>query len=117
MNIDRDQFLGLLGQPPARLTSEQVAWVLNCQPHDIPVLIAAKLVKPLGNPPANGIKFFATAEVLEATKSRHWLTKVTATIYQHWQRKNQRKRRVPANGSTDRLTSGNGSHVPQEERP
>ncbi len=37
----------LLGQLPARLTAEQAAWVLNCQVHDIPALVAAKLLKPL----------------------------------------------------------------------
>jgi hypothetical protein len=93
MSEDQHQFLSLLGQLPARLTVEQAAWVLNCQPHDVPVLIAARLVKPLGNPPANGIKFFSTAEVLESTMNRHWLMKVTATINQHWQKKNQRKKR------------------------
>ena len=35
-----------------RLTSEQVAWVLNCQPHDVPVLVMGRLLKPLGNPSA-----------------------------------------------------------------
>jgi hypothetical protein len=94
MSEDQHQFLSLLGQLPARLTVEQAAWVLNCQPHDLPVLIAARLVKPLGNPPANGIKFFATAEVLDSAKDRHWLMKVTATINQHWQKKNQRKKRT-----------------------
>lgn len=82
----------LLGQLPARLTAEQTAWVLNCQVHDIPALVAAKLIKPLGNPPANGIKFFATADVLEAGKDRNWLVRVSATIYQHWQKKNAHKR-------------------------
>lgn len=89
---DQHQFLSLFGQLPARLTVEQAAWVLNCQPHDVPVLIAARLIRPLGNPPPNGIKFFATAEVLESTKDRHWLMKVTSTINQHWQKKNQRKK-------------------------
>jgi hypothetical protein len=81
----------LLGQLPARLTAEQAAWVLNCQPHDIPALVAARLLKPLGNPPANGIKFFATAEVLDNTRDRQWLVRMSATIYQHWQKKNARK--------------------------
>ena len=82
----------LLGQLPARLTAEQAAWVLNCQPHDIPALVAAKLLKPLGNPPANGIKFFATADLLESAKDRNWLVRMSATIYQHWQHKNARKK-------------------------
>jgi hypothetical protein len=92
MREDQHKFLMLLGQLPARLTAEQAAWVLNCQPHDLPVLVAAKLIKPLGNPPANGIKFFATADLLEASKDRHWLARMSATIYQHWHKKNAAKK-------------------------
>lgn len=62
--------MALLGQAPVRLTVEQATWVLNCQTHDIPVLVAARLLRPLGNPPPNGIKYFAPAEVLEAAKDR-----------------------------------------------
>jgi hypothetical protein len=92
MRDDQHQFLTLLGQLPARLTAEQAAWLLNCQVHDIPPLVSAKLIKPLGNPPQNGIKFFATADLLEASKDRHWLTRMSATIYQHWQKKNAVKK-------------------------
>jgi len=91
MRDDQHRFLMLLGQLPARLTAEQAAWVLNCQVHDMPALVAAKLLKPLGNPPVNGIKFFATADLLEQVKDRSWLARMSATIYQHWQRKNARK--------------------------
>ena len=91
MRDDQHKFLLLLGQLPARLTAEQAAWVLNCQTHDLPALVAAKLIKPLGNPPANGIKFFATAELLENSKDRNWLVRMSATIYQHWHKKNARK--------------------------
>jgi hypothetical protein len=90
MRDEQHQFLQLLGQLPARLTAEQAAWVLNCQVHDIPALVAARMLKPLGNPPANGIKFFATGDLLEAAKDRHWLVRMSATIYQHWQKKNAR---------------------------
>jgi hypothetical protein len=31
----------------------------------VPVLVAARLLKPLGNPQPNSVKFFATLEVLE----------------------------------------------------
>ena len=95
MRDDQHKFLLLLGQLPARLTAEQAAWVLNCQVHDIPALVAVKLLKPLGNPPANGIKFFATADVLEASQDRNWLVRMSATIYQHWQKKNANKRQPP----------------------
>jgi len=88
MKDDQHKFLTLLGQLPARLTAEQAAWVLNCQPHDIPALVTARLLKPLGNPAANSIKFFATADLLESTQDRNWLVRVTCTIYQHWHAKN-----------------------------
>jgi len=100
MRDDQHQFLTLLGQLPARLTAEQAAWVLNCQPHDMPALVAAKLLKPLGNPPQNGIKYFATAELLEASKDRHWLVRMSGTIYQHWQKKNARQKELSVNGET-----------------
>lgn len=92
MKEEQNQFLRLLGQLPARLTAEQTAWVLNCQPHDVPVLVAARLLKPLGNPPPNSVKFFAVTEVLEQAKDRAWLAKVTNALNQHWRVKNSGRR-------------------------
>jgi hypothetical protein len=103
MKEEQHHFLRLLGQLPARLTAEQAAWVLNCQPHDIPALVAAKLLKPLGNPPANGIKFFATADLLESVKDRAWLVRMSSTIYQHWHKKNFRQKGVATNGDATEL--------------
>jgi len=88
MKEEQNQFLRLLGQIPARLTAEQAAWVLNCQPYDVPVLVAARLLKPLGNPQPNGVKYFASVEVLELAKDRAWLARMTNAVNQHWQRKN-----------------------------
>ena len=96
MKEEQHQFLRLLGQLPARLTAEQVAWVLNCQPHDVPVLVAARLLKPLGNPAANGIKFFATLQLLELVKDQAWLVKVTNAVNQHWQKNNASKKNCQA---------------------
>jgi hypothetical protein len=106
---DQHRFLTLLGQLPARLTAEQAAWLLNCQAHDIPALVAARLIKPLGNPPQNGTKFFATADLLEASKDRHWLARMSATIYQHWRNKNARETKTAENGQ---LASGEGDILP-----
>jgi hypothetical protein len=92
MREDQFRFLSLLGSLPARLTVEQAAWVLNCQPHDMPVLIASRLLKPLGNPAPNSIKFFATFEVLELAKDRAWLVKVTSAVNGHWHKMNARKK-------------------------
>jgi hypothetical protein len=93
MNQDQNQLLRLVGQLPARLLAEQVAAVVNCQPHDVPVLVAARLLKPLGNPPPNSVKYFAALEVLEQAKDRTWLAKVTNALNQHWQKKNAAKRK------------------------
>ena len=105
MREDQHRFLTLLGQLPARLTAEQAAWVLNCQAHDVPILVSTRLLKPLGSPPPNGIKFFATAELVELTKDRAWLVRVTNAVNQHWQKQNAKKRGRPAGLSQDGQSS------------
>ena len=91
MRDDQHRFLALLGQLPARLTAEQAAWVLNCQAHDVPILVMARLLKSLGNPQPSSVKYFATVEVLELAKDRAWLGKVTNALSHYWKQKNQRK--------------------------
>lgn len=98
MNEHQLRFLSSIDEPPARLNYEQVAWILNCQSHDIPVLVRARLLKPLGQPPENGTKFFAATEILELVKDKAWLARVTNTIHQYWRGKNERRR---DNGSQD----------------
>ncbi len=98
MREEQHRFLSLLGQLPARLTVEQAAWVLNCQPHDVPVLVAAKLLKPLGNPPANGIKFFCAADLLEQIKDRSWLVKMSNAVNHHWHNQNAKRKGRSVNG-------------------
>ncbi|MEZ5277611.1 MAG: hypothetical protein R3F07_14625 [Opitutaceae bacterium] len=107
MREDQHRFLVLLGQLPARLTAEQTAWVLNCQPHDVPVLVTARLLKPLGNPQPNSVKYFAATEVLDLAKNRAWLAKVTNTVGQHWKQKNLRKK----GGSPGSNPNGKPSHI------
>jgi hypothetical protein len=103
MREEQHQFLRLLNQLPARLTAEQAAWVLNCQPHDVPVLVTARLLKPLGNPSPYNVKFFAASELLEQVKDRIWLAKVTNALNQHWQKRNAAKR----NHLTESLVGAN----------
>src|ERR1035438_3255617 len=88
MRDDQHRFMIQMGQRPARLTAEQVAWLLNCQPADVPVLVAAKLLKPLGNPLPNAVKFFASADLVELGQDRNWLAKATNTLGQYWHKKN-----------------------------
>ena len=77
---------------PARLTAEQAAWLIGCQPHNTPALVAAKQLKPLGNTPVNAVKYFCTAEILELCQDRNWLARVTTAIQNNWARKNARYR-------------------------
>ena len=109
MKEEQHQFLALVGKAPARLTVEEVAWVLGCQPHDIPILIAARLLKPLGNPPQNGIKFFSRAEVTEFDKDRAWLAKMTQAISQHWHKRNASQKSHCGNGEQNGLALDAGA--------
>lgn len=92
MREEQYRFLSLLGQLPARLTADQVGWLLNCQPHDVPVLMTARLLKPLGSPLPNSVKYFATTEILELAKDRAWLARVTSTVGHYWKQKNLHKK-------------------------
>ena len=105
MRDEQHRRLTLFARPPARLTVEQTAWVLNCQRHDIPVLVAARLLRPLGNPPANGAKFFCATEILELALDRNWLVKMTNAVYAYWRTKNQ-NRRSPAGTRSSVPTTG-----------
>jgi hypothetical protein len=93
---------------PFTFTAEQAGRVLNRQPHDIPALIHARLLKPLGNPSANGTKYFATADLLEIAKDRSWLVEMTTTTNAHWQKQNERTKLSPTNG----FANGHGDRLP-----
>ena len=74
---------------PARLNMSEAAVVLGFQDHDIPVLVAARLLIPLGKPAQNAPKYFAAVEILERASNSEWLSSATKAIAKHWRRKNQ----------------------------
>jgi len=57
------------------------------------VLVAARLLKPLGSAPPNSVKYLGSAVVLEMMEDQCRLAKVTNAITQHWQKKNRGKAR------------------------
>ena len=67
---EQRQFLGVFGQPPARLTVEQVGWGLNFQPYEILALVTLRLLKPIRDPEKNATKLFWTQEILELGKDK-----------------------------------------------
>ena len=93
MNDEKYQYLSLIGRGPVpvRLDVEQTAWVLNCAKHDIPTLIAAGMLKPLGDPAPTAQKHFSTLEILELAKDKKWLGRATNAIHGYWQHKNGRR--------------------------
>jgi len=90
VNSQREQFLNLK-TIPARLTAEEAGWYLGFGRHEIPILVANGLLKPLGHPPVNGMKYFATATLADLRQDVKWLTRASDAIVEHWQSKNARK--------------------------
>ena len=87
---------------PARLNVAQTAELLGFTVLEIPILMAMKpkLLTPLGNPPPNGHKFFATEEILQLAADRDWLAKASKAVTVHWKVKNQRHHRPVTVGSS-----------------
>jgi len=83
---------------PARLHSSEVAGMLGFQEHDIPVLVIARLLIPLGKPAPNAPKYFALVDVLAAGQDREWLAQATRVLTKYWRDKNSRKRTADAEG-------------------
>ena len=90
MHPDIERFLNLRNLP-ARVTATQAAGYLGVSPHEIPMLMARGLLKPLGHPPPNGQKFFLTATLKELSRDEKWFAKACDAIVEHWRYKNSRK--------------------------
>jgi hypothetical protein len=76
---------------PAMLNAQQTAVILGVADHDIPALIRAGLLEPLGNPPTNAVKYFAGIQILELAGEPAYLSKIRHTLYEYWQDKNGAK--------------------------
>jgi hypothetical protein len=83
--------MGQTSITPARLKSEEVAMRLGFAPHDIPVLVARRLLRPLGKPVPSAIKYFAACEIEKFASDFLWLNRATQTVYDYWKDKNARK--------------------------
>ncbi|HOX64126.1 MAG TPA: hypothetical protein PLL56_14800 [Verrucomicrobiota bacterium] len=77
---------------PARLDASQAAWYLGFEPHEIPMLIAANLLKPLGKPARNCTKYFATETLEQLRRDEKWLARASDAIAAYWRLRNARKR-------------------------
>jgi hypothetical protein len=90
MNDEMAKLLTLV-RLPGRLNYEQTAPVLGFHPHEIPVLVKAKLLKPLGNPTPQSVKFFAASDVEKCSRDTDWLNKATKALYSFWATQNSKR--------------------------
>jgi hypothetical protein len=109
MNQDIERFLNLK-TTPGRLTTEQSAWFLGFSAHEIPVLMAKGLLKPLGHPAHNGQKYFLAATLEELRRDEKWFGKASDAIVEYWRYKNSRKGQ---NTSEIRCNSSQGADRPE----
>ncbi len=96
MNPDTERFLNLRHLPD-RLTAAETAAKLGLSPHEIPILVAKGLLKPLGHPAVNAPKFFLTATLKDLERDDKWHGKAADAIQEFWRYKNERQQ-----GSTRR---------------
>lgn len=82
----------------ARVDADTAAALLGFALSDIPILVAAGELKPLGSPADNATKYFWIGDVAERAADRKWLDKATKVVSRHWKDKRVR-RAAPKNGS------------------
>lgn len=75
---------------PGRLTVEETAWFLGFPEYQISVLASRGLLKPLGQPVANAVKYYSTAALTELKQDAQWMSRATKEIMQHHRFRNQR---------------------------
>lgn len=73
---------------PARLSPEQVAELLGVRPHDIPVLVRARILTPLGRPKQNSVKWFAASDVEALCRDTKAMNRAQLEIQRHWEKHN-----------------------------
>lgn len=75
---------------PGRLNATEAAILLGVKEHDIPVLIAAKSLLPLGKAARNAPKYFAAVTIEAHSQNPDWLSNATRTLAKHWAKKNDK---------------------------
>lgn len=89
MDPEKQQFLNLRIKP-GRICVRETSWLLGYTESEIPVLVARKLLRPL-SPTKNGVRYFALSEIERLHGDSKWHDRATATIREHWRRKNERR--------------------------
>ena len=77
---------------PARLDVTETARLLGFAVHDLPILMAAGKLTPLGDPAPNAPKWFAAVEMIRLAADQDWLHKATKELSKFWHGKRVRRR-------------------------
>jgi hypothetical protein len=75
---------------PARLDVAQTSKLLGFREADIPILMTAGKLTPLGDPAPNAPKWFAAVEMIRLATDQDWLHKATKEIAKYWKNKRLR---------------------------
>ena len=92
MNPDSPLKIQTLEKFAVFMTKEKVAEALGIGTHNIPLLMRAGLLKPLGHPQRYCVKKFSRETLARNIADETWLDKVAAAIHRHWRIQNARKR-------------------------
>lgn len=76
---------------PGRLMAWMAAALLGVEEEHIPILVKARLLKPLGNPPRTAPKYFARDYILNLASDEKWLTKASDALVSHWATRNSKR--------------------------
>jgi hypothetical protein len=106
MQPEMENFLNLKILPE-RLTAEQAAWMLGFSSHEIPILTAKNLLKPLGHPASNGPKYFLTATLENLRRDEKWHGRAADAIMEYWRCKNGKKQNSPTTRQPSHLQTHN----------
>lgn len=95
-------------RPPARMTAAQAADFLGFEKEDLALLAKEKILRPLGRPVANAVKYYAAVDVLEFSQDRRRLERATELLYQRNRSKSdaQRAREQGDEQAWDAVTEG-----------
>ena len=76
---------------PARIKVEEVAWYLGFATHEVTILMAEGLLKPLGRPPSTGTKYFSSSALEELRRDEKWLARASDCVVHYWKARNEKK--------------------------
>ena len=81
---------------PGRLDMADTAKLLGFSNSDIPILIAAGKLTPLGDPAPNSPKWFGAVQVIGLAADQQWLHRATKEIAKYWRDKRGRRINQPS---------------------